>query len=190
VDLSPGMIERAEATHPAVEFALADAQALPFPDATFDVVTARHMLYHVPDIGKALSEMRRVLKPGGYFLAVTNTHGYMAAYHRLRTQALEEVTGPGSREASPPDAYFDDIIGKNLVGGVFGSATVTYVEAALEFPEPMPVLAYFDTSTMHGLDEAVWQRTRQALSHLLDREFSHTTPWRVSKRVVLISATQ
>ena len=55
-----------------------DAAALPFSDAAFDVVTARHMLYHVPDVAAVLAEFRRVLKPGGRFLAVTNAEGYMA----------------------------------------------------------------------------------------------------------------
>ncbi|GIV81336.1 MAG: hypothetical protein KatS3mg051_0690 [Anaerolineae bacterium] len=40
-----------------------DVQHLPFADATFDVAMANHMLYHVPDVTQALSELRRVLKP-------------------------------------------------------------------------------------------------------------------------------
>jgi ubiquinone/menaquinone biosynthesis C-methylase UbiE len=78
VDLSAGMVEQARAHQSGVEFMQASADALPFADATLDVVTARHMLYHVPDVTAALKEFRRVLKPGGRFLAVTNSSTYMA----------------------------------------------------------------------------------------------------------------
>lgn len=52
-------------------YAVADAQALPFADATFDAVIANHMLYHIPDLPRALAEIRRVLKPAGRFYAST-----------------------------------------------------------------------------------------------------------------------
>jgi ubiquinone/menaquinone biosynthesis C-methylase UbiE len=67
-DLSPGMVETARGALAAVPhpfaFAMVDAQAIPFPDATFDVVIASFMLYHVPDRSRALAEIRRVLTPG------------------------------------------------------------------------------------------------------------------------------
>ena len=72
-DFSAGMLETAKAStaHLAADYAVVDAQDIPYPDAAFDVVIANMMLYHVPDIGKALAEIRRVLKPGGRFLAAT-----------------------------------------------------------------------------------------------------------------------
>jgi len=51
-----------------------DAQWLPFADASFDCILAMHMLYHVPDRDLAIAEMRRVLRPGGVLLALTNSH--------------------------------------------------------------------------------------------------------------------
>ncbi len=42
-----------------------DAQVLPFPDRTFDAVVANHMLYHVPEVPRALREIRRVLSNSG-----------------------------------------------------------------------------------------------------------------------------
>jgi len=72
-DFSAGMLETAKAStaHLAADYAVVDAQDIPYPDAAFDVVIANMMLYHVPDIAKALAEIRRVLKPGGRFLAAT-----------------------------------------------------------------------------------------------------------------------
>lgn len=47
-----------------VEFHLADAEELPFPDNTFDAVVARHVIWALPNPEKAYSEWKRVLRPG------------------------------------------------------------------------------------------------------------------------------
>jgi SAM-dependent methyltransferase len=69
-DLSEGMLDLAQRhAHTAqlanMSFRLADAQALPFDDASFDVVTSRLGIMYFVDVQKALSEIARVLKPGG-----------------------------------------------------------------------------------------------------------------------------
>lgn len=48
-----------------VEFRVADAQTLPFPDRSFDVVTSALVINFIPDRSRALTEMRRVARPGG-----------------------------------------------------------------------------------------------------------------------------
>jgi ubiquinone/menaquinone biosynthesis C-methylase UbiE len=57
---------------------VADLQALPFPDDSFDAVAALWMLYHVPDLDVGLAEVARVLRPGGLFVAVTNGDRHVA----------------------------------------------------------------------------------------------------------------
>jgi len=69
-DLTPEMLasaaENARARGVAnIAFRQADAEALPFPDASFDAVTCRFGAMLFPDIRRALGEMRRVLVPGG-----------------------------------------------------------------------------------------------------------------------------
>ena len=54
-----------------IDFRAADAEQLPFPTGLFDRVTCRFGIMFVPDIQKALGEMRRVLKPGGRVSFVT-----------------------------------------------------------------------------------------------------------------------
>jgi SAM-dependent methyltransferase len=79
-DQSSGMIAQAAAALGGLaqfHFGVADAQTLPFLDNSFDVVVANHMLYHVPDRGKGLAEIRRVLRPTGRFFAATNDRGHM-----------------------------------------------------------------------------------------------------------------
>lgn len=71
-DLSPGMVETvSETLGGRAEYAVADAEELPFDDASFDAVIANHMLFHVPDRPRALGEIARVLRSGGAFRATT-----------------------------------------------------------------------------------------------------------------------
>lgn len=55
-----------------VETATADAEALPFQDAGFDLVTCRLAPHHFPDVARFIAEVWRVLKPGGTFALVDN----------------------------------------------------------------------------------------------------------------------
>lgn len=76
-DLTPEMLEQArklaaEKSLGNMETAIADAEALPFPDASFDLVTCRIAPHHFPSIEKFLQEVHRVLKPGGTFALVDN----------------------------------------------------------------------------------------------------------------------
>src|SRR6266403_4188308 len=69
-DLGPGMMSLAEELARKkglanIDFREADAESLPFGDASFDVLTCRFGIMFFPDLGKALRECLRVLKPGG-----------------------------------------------------------------------------------------------------------------------------
>ncbi len=73
-DLSEGMLSVARENigeRKNVVYALADIQDIPFDDDSFDVVVANSVLYHVPDLGKGINEVRRVLKNGGVFYCAT-----------------------------------------------------------------------------------------------------------------------
>jgi ubiquinone/menaquinone biosynthesis C-methylase UbiE len=76
-DLTPQMLDQVRklATEKGLgntETAIADAEALPFPDASFDLVTCRIAPHHFPSIEAFLREVHRVLKPGGTFALVDN----------------------------------------------------------------------------------------------------------------------
>lgn len=73
-DFSEGMLETAKKNvgeRANVEFKQIDVQNIPYEDGSFDIVIANMMLYHVPDINKAVSEIRRVLKDDGVFYSAT-----------------------------------------------------------------------------------------------------------------------
>jgi ubiquinone/menaquinone biosynthesis C-methylase UbiE len=68
-DISQGMLDElsrsAERLGLSVETARCDAQQLPFPDDSFDLVFGHAVLHHLPDLDAAFREFRRVLRPGG-----------------------------------------------------------------------------------------------------------------------------
>jgi SAM-dependent methyltransferase len=70
LDTSPAMVAASAAL--GVEAVLGDVRELPFPDASFDAVVAAWMLYHVSPLERGLSELARVLRPGGRLVAITN----------------------------------------------------------------------------------------------------------------------
>lgn len=70
-DAAAGMIEQAQTAVPAdlsVRFVQAFAEELPFPDASFDLVTSTVSFHHWADQRRGLREVRRVLTPGGLFI--------------------------------------------------------------------------------------------------------------------------
>jgi ubiquinone/menaquinone biosynthesis C-methylase UbiE len=71
-DLSPGMVQvaigNADRLGFDIEGRVADAESIPYPDNSFDLVVGHAVLHHIPDVEQALREVLRVLKPGGRFV--------------------------------------------------------------------------------------------------------------------------
>jgi ubiquinone/menaquinone biosynthesis C-methylase UbiE len=67
-DFSAGMLQQAQLNLQGVEgkfnFEIIDAQQIPWVNESCEVAIANHMLYHLSDRARALSEIRRILKPG------------------------------------------------------------------------------------------------------------------------------
>ena len=89
-DMSGGMLREARTNlaqrENSFSYLQADAQAIPFRDASFDAVIANHMLYHVPDIARALGEIGRVLKPAGFCYAATMGLAHMREMNEMASR--------------------------------------------------------------------------------------------------------
>jgi len=97
-DIAPAMLERAaelavrRGLH-NVRVERIDAEAIPHPDASFDAVTVRVAPHHFLDVGKAVREVARVLKPGGVFILDDSVAPDEVALDRY-LNALERLRDP------------------------------------------------------------------------------------------------
>ncbi len=124
-DFSAGMVEAARAAvGDRAQYAVADVQELPFADASFDVVIANHMLFHVEDRPRALAEIARVLRPGGQFRATT------IGLDHLRE--IRELAPP------PPDSQWAHTRGRFTLEQVPDELAPFFVDVEIEpVPEPL-----------------------------------------------------
>lgn len=126
IDISERMVELTRAR--GVDCQVGDVQRLPFAHASFDCVLAAWMLYHVPDVDRAASELARVLRPGGRLVAVTNRREHLQELHRLF-------------EAWPASS-FDDVSGPAVLGRYFSRIEERDVGGWINFPDRETVVAY------------------------------------------------
>jgi demethylmenaquinone methyltransferase / 2-methoxy-6-polyprenyl-1,4-benzoquinol methylase len=114
VDPSPGMM--AQAHLPGVQLIEGRAEAIPFPDASFDFLSMGYALRHIGDLSAAFSEFHRVLKPGGRLclLEITKperawSQALLKAYMRGVVPVLARLIGCSAESAKLWRYYWDTI---------------------------------------------------------------------------------
>jgi SAM-dependent methyltransferase len=165
-DISRSMVDLALlAAEPRVDLVRgveATVANLPFDDSSFDVVIANHMLYHAPDPGSAVAEIRRVLRPDGFLVASTIGPGHLrelveierAIFDAPRKRVLGDEFGPISG-LTPLRRHFDSVEWR------------TY-DDHLRCTDPDDVLSYI-TSTPPGANATLEQL--HALREEVQRRF-------------------
>ena len=173
-DFSEGMLAEAkrnvQGLNGSFSFRQLDAQDIPFDSASFDAVIANHMLYHVPDIPKALAEVRRVLKPGGKLYAATNGPGHLKELKDLEAQFLAAELSHKFREAIGSRS-FSLQNGEALLEPSFSNITLHRFESDLEVTEIEPLVAYLlsinVSKVVKDVDEAAFEEKVEALREYL-----------------------
>ncbi|HKD99816.1 MAG TPA: methyltransferase domain-containing protein [Planctomycetota bacterium] len=132
-DPSPFFVERARelaAGIDALTFAVADARALPFDDATFDVALFHTVLCHVPEPEVALAEACRVLRPGGQLVVFDGD--YATTTVAIGVGDPLQACVDAALEALVHDRYFVRGLPSLVAAAGFGSVALAshgYVEA-------------------------------------------------------------
>ncbi len=134
IDQSPRMVELA--LQRGVDARVGDVQELDFPDASFDAVVAAWVLYHVPDLDRALRECVRVLRPGGVLVAVTNAAADFGALWKLvgRDPSARLLTFRSENGEETLRRHFDHVERRDLESDVTfadGDAIRRYIGSSI-----------------------------------------------------------
>lgn len=171
-DFSDGMLEEARSSlgerKAQFKFVLADVQDIPFHDEQFDIVIANNMLYHVPDIPKALSEIHRVLKPGGCLFAST-----MSKRHLQEVEQLAAAFDPEIRVLDPVIERFNLDNGEQLLSPWFSEVRLYSYDDHLIVSEVRPLLEYIISTPMNArkrLTGAALHHFERFLNSMIERE--------------------
>lgn len=114
-DLTPELLDagRAEAGDAAIEWVEADAEALPFPDASFDAVVSAVGTMFAPDHGRVAAELVRVTRPGGTIGLINWTpEGFIGRMFKT----MAPYAPPPPAGAQPPPRWGDEGYVRGLLG--------------------------------------------------------------------------
>lgn len=159
-DLNPAMLDQAKAagTRGKVEWQQADAQQLPFPDASFDAVVCQFGVMFLPDKVKGYAEARRVLKPGGAFLFNVWDRLEANEFPDVITQALAKhfPKDPPRFLARTPYGYHDRaVIAREVTAAGFSKHDLATVAVRSYASSPsLPAIAFCQGSPLRGEIEA------------------------------------
>ncbi|HWH10625.1 MAG TPA: class I SAM-dependent methyltransferase, partial [Solirubrobacteraceae bacterium] len=112
-DISPGMLVQLQTNADRlglnVETVAADAERLPFEDASFDLVLGHAVLHHLPDLDRAFGEFVRVLRPGGSLVFMGEPSRYGDRLARIPKRGAQAIAplwrrAIGAGPARPADA--------------------------------------------------------------------------------------
>jgi ubiquinone/menaquinone biosynthesis C-methylase UbiE len=155
-DLNPPMIEQARRrqTEERVEWRMADAQALPFSDATFDAVVCQFGMMFFPDKIEAYREARRVLTDGGTYIFSVWDRIEANDFVDVIMQALAEVfprNPPQFMQRTPHGHSDEKTIRGNLQAAGFTDMTIEAVDAISRADSAKTVaFAYCEGSPLKG----------------------------------------
>ena len=187
VEREMGMIR--SVSEPAASYVAGDVTALPLPSDAVDHSMANHMLYHVPDIPGALTELARVTRPDGQVALTTNGNLRESPLQQLHERAAREL-GIDADVAIPTDRFGDHNL--EQVRRVFPNAAKFEQVNALVFPTAEPLLAYYASGPVDSVREPTADTRRELVARvdeLVRQRIAADGEFRVPKRVVCYLAT-
>jgi len=151
VDFSHAMIGEARRCHPAVEFQTADAEALSFPDASFDAVMANFGIHHVERPERAIAEARRVLEPGGTFAFTfwadpQDNMAWRIIFDAIAAHGRIDVPMPAGNDAHATPENFSRLV--TAAGFDARSLCCDLVEKTWRLPRDADLVSIFETGTV------------------------------------------
>ena len=141
-DISEGMIRDVRREQSLQDdrfsFAAFDCHAIPYEDASFDLVIANHVLFYCKDVDRVCSEVGRVLKPGGRVVCGKDGVAHMQDVSRLVTQFDDRITLSGENLYE----HFGKENGAQALAPYFAEVDWQQYEDALIVTQAEPLIEY------------------------------------------------
>lgn len=151
-DISEGILADAKKTigkQPQFQYAVFDAQKIPFADNTFDLVIANHMLFYCDDLAKTLQEVQRVLKPGATFTCSTYSQKHM---HEI-TDLVQNYNANIVLSSTKLYERFGLDNGRQILKPYFKDISCHKYQDAIELSDSMPIISYI--LSCHGNQNSI-----------------------------------
>jgi SAM-dependent methyltransferase len=137
-----------------VDLAASSATDLPFPSTTFDYILSSNALEHIPEKGRALNEIHRVLKPKGKFILVVPTHiASLCAFPRLPLYMLVRAGQIGLRRLSRKKRYDGEVGSETIVATKSHDAQRSWISSLNAFRRNHPS---FPLPEPHGMYRSIF----------------------------------
>ena len=134
---------------------------IPYEDNSFDIVVAEHMIYFAPNVEKALSEIRRVLKTGGVLYASANSCETMAELNKL----VEKFDSSLGIDNNGYSTRFELENGEGILKNHFNSVDVEILEGKIIVNQAEPVVSY-KASTIQGTSILIGEKKKEFTKYL------------------------
>jgi SAM-dependent methyltransferase len=145
LDISADVMEpirtAVEAESLPIESVIGDAAEPPVEPASFDIVLAAHMVYHLSDLAAGLKAMKRCLRRGGVLVATTNAARGMPEMYEIHVATMSELGMPYG--AAPPDETFTLENGKTILERVFDDVELRSYDGGFAASSADPVFSYY-----------------------------------------------
>lgn len=153
LDYSPKMLS----IHSSEHLVRSNLGQLPYPDHSFDVVMANHILFMAWDIDLAIEEMRRVMKPGGMIVTTTNSIHTMPQFRELFRRAILLVSPPGAnrdvRVPSPTHFRYSLESGTRHLSRYFYFVVRHDLPGVLIYDRVEPIMEYLESTRILQEDQ-------------------------------------
>jgi ubiquinone/menaquinone biosynthesis C-methylase UbiE len=147
-----------------------DAQAIAFGERSFDAVVANHMLYHVPDVPRALTEIRRVLGQNGACYAATFSRDNMKELNEITTRIFGAAMDRAANHFGLENGY-------DMMRDCFPKVELIRFPDSLVVTESQPLVDYVKSTRMgqHSNPEQIAEFSRYVESEIAAHGAIHLT---------------
>lgn len=166
-DISEGILADAKKTigkQPQFQYAVFDAQKIPFADNTFDLVIANHMLFYCDNLAKTLQEVQRVLKPDAAFTCSTYSKKHM---HEI-TDLVQSYNANIVLSSTNLYERFGLDNGRQILQPYFKDIVCHKYRDAIELSDSMPLISYI--LSCHGNQNSILLDHYQDFKQYVDQQ--------------------